>query len=356
MTVLLLRRGAALIGAIGVGVWYSGAATAFEKFEMRVLGGFGNQQQIEEVERPFFTKVLPEASGGKIGVTYRTIDEVGLKGFEGMRLLKLGIFDVMEINLGYVGGDEPFFLGLDMIGAAPDLDTAWKLTESYRPYFDQRLHEKSEGKLLTLWPFTAQSIFCNGEINGLSDLKGKKIRIFSPALANLMKSFGAVGVTMAYPEVYQALQRGVLDCAVTGTTAGNAAKWPEVTTHFYGLPLAWAMQAHVANRNFWQKLAPDAQQFLTEQFKKNVERVLWKMAADTTQDGINCNTSTGPCKTGKEYQMKLVKVTPEDIKLLQKAVTDKVLPDWIADCRKSYPQCADVWNKTGGMITGMMAK
>src|SRR5688572_6997253 len=123
-----------------------------------------------------------------------------------MRLLKLGVFDVMEINLGYVGGDEPFFMGLDMVGIAPDLDTMRKLTEAFRPLFDKLLQQKFNGKLLTLWPYSAQSLYCNGEVRGLSDLKGKKIRVYTPAMAALVKEVGAIGVTIAAPEVYEALQ------------------------------------------------------------------------------------------------------------------------------------------------------
>ena len=60
-------------------------------------------------------------------VQFRTMDEVGLKGFDAMRMLSLDIFDVMAIQLGYVSGDEPFVLGLDLPGVAPDLTTQLRL-------------------------------------------------------------------------------------------------------------------------------------------------------------------------------------------------------------------------------------
>ena len=355
MKSLTFVKRSALIAAVSVGFFASSAANAYDEFSMNVLGGFGNQTQMDEIERPFFTKWLPDAAGGKIKTKYRTLDEVGLKGFEAMRLLKLGVFDVMEIQIGYVGGDEPFFLGIDMLGAAPDLVTLRKLVEAYRPYMDERLQKRFNGKLMNVWPFTAQMVYCNTPISGLSDLKGKKIRVYSPALSAFVESFGGVSVTIAFPEVYQALQRKVVDCAITGSTAGNKQKWPEVTTHLFPLTLLWAVNAHVVNLDYWNSIPKDAQDLLVKQFKDNLEEPLWQMAADTTQDGINCNTG-GDCKAFTKYSMTKVAVSAEDIKRLRQAVEKEILPDWLVDCKKTYPECAEVWNKTGGKISGIMAK
>lgn len=343
---------AAALGAMFVSTPH---ALAFEPFDMKVVGGFGNQLQSSMVEEPFFTEELPQAADGKIDITFRRMDEVGLKGFDAMRLLRLGIFDLMEIQLGYVSGDEPFFLGVDMLGVAPDLETARELAEAYRPYFDERLQEKFNGKLLALWPYPGQMFFCNTPMSGIGDFEGKKVRVYTPAMASLVEELGAIGVTLAFPEVYQALQRGVIDCAITGSMAGNTAKWPEVSTHFYPLAIGWGMQAHVANLDFWNSLEPDAREFLAEQIKK-MEDQLWELAENSTEDGIECNTGTGECDLGTEYNMERIEVTQEDVERMQRAVREAVLPDWIASCEETYPECAEIWNETGGEITGVKAE
>lgn len=345
---------AAVVGIVATFA-FTTSAVAFDDFDMKVVGGFGNQLQSSEVEEPFFTEELPEAAEGKIDITFRRMDEVGLKGFDAMRLLELGIFDLMEIQLGYVSGDEPFFLGVDMLGVAPELETARELAEAYRPHFDERLQEKFNGKLLALWPYPGQMFFCNTPISGIEDLQGKKIRVFTPAMSSLMENLGAIGVTLAFPEVYQALQRGVIDCAISGSMAGNTAKWPEVSTHFYPLTIGWGMQAHVANLDFWNDLEPDAREFLADQME-NMEEDLWQLSESSTQDGVECNTGTGACDLGTEYDMELVEVTQEDIERMQRGVREAVLPDWIDSCEQTYAGCAEVWNETGGEITGVDAE
>jgi TRAP-type C4-dicarboxylate transport system substrate-binding protein len=326
-------------------------ASAFEKLQVRVLGNFQNQLQSSKVERPFF-EGLPRESGGKVTVNFRTMDEVGIKGFEGVRLLKLGVFDIMAVQLGYVSGDDPFLNGLDLPGIASDITTARKVADAYRAVFDKRVQERHNGKLLALWPYPAQMVYCRGPISGLDDFKGKKIRVWAPTAGHLVESLGGVGVTLSFPENYQALQRGVVDCSITGSLSGNTAKWPEVTTHFYPLALAWGMQTHVANLDFWNRLEPDARAFFEKQLRR-MEEELWELADVTTQDGVRCNTSTGPCSYGSPFKMTLVPVKESDRARLKELVEKVVLPRWAADCNKNYTNCSGVWNETVGKAVGM---
>lgn len=349
-----MMRGVAA-GAVAALLTFGAAAQDFKPFSLRVLGSFGNQLQSSAVEEPYFKQELPKVSEGKVDVNFKRMDEVGLKGFDAMRLLKLGVFDLMEIQIGYVSGDEPFFNGVDMLGVAPDIGTARKLVDAYREGFDKRLQEKFNGKLVAMWPYPGQMFFCNKPIESIESLKGLKIRAFTPAMASLVEGLGGISVTLAFPEVYQSLQRGVVDCAISGSMAGNTAKWPEVSTHFYPLALGWGLQAHVANLDFWNKLSPAQREFLGGEMKKLEDR-LWELGDKSTQDGIECNTGTGPCDYGTAYKMKLVPVTQSDIDKMQAVVREKVLPEWIAECKRTYPECDKMWAETGGKVTGVMPK
>jgi len=65
----------------------------------------------------------------------------------------------------------------------------------------------------------------------VSDLKGRKVRVFNKTMSDFIQAVGGTTISMAFAEVVPALQRGVVDCAVTGTMSGFTAGWPEVTTH-----------------------------------------------------------------------------------------------------------------------------
>ena len=88
-------------------------------------------------------------------------------------------------------------------------------------YFEKRVAEKFNAKVMTLWPYGPQVFYCNAEIASLDDFEGLKIRSYTASMSTLIEALGASPVTMSFKEVYPALQRGVVDCAITSPTSGN---------------------------------------------------------------------------------------------------------------------------------------
>jgi TRAP-type C4-dicarboxylate transport system, periplasmic component len=102
---------------------------------MRVLGWYGNQPQSTEIERPFW-KDLEAQTGGLLAAQFRTIDEIGLKGFESLRTLQSGAFDIVSFQISFVGGDAPVLMGADLPGLAFDFDELRKVVDVYRPILE----------------------------------------------------------------------------------------------------------------------------------------------------------------------------------------------------------------------------
>ena len=202
-------------------------------------------------------------------------------------------------SLGYISGDDPYWQGLDIMGVAPDIETAREVVEVFRGILDQRLQERFNGKVLAIWPYGTQVFYFKDKISGLDDFKGKKIRVFSRPMAEFVKYFGATGVTLPFPEVYMSLQRGVIDGAITGALAGNTASWFEVSNYLFPLPMGFGLQMHTANLDFWNGLSPENREYLTKKFKE-LEDEFWKYGDLATLDGINCNTGKDPCQYGQK--------------------------------------------------------
>jgi TRAP-type C4-dicarboxylate transport system substrate-binding protein len=349
-----LVKGIGIAGLLlGLGC-FAATTVAAEKVTVRALGGFTKQVQSTVVEQPFFKK-LGEESGGKLDIQFRTMDELGQKGFQGMRQLRGGLFDIMTMQLGYVSGDEPFFQGVDLVGVSPDIETARKVADAYREEFDKRLQQKFGGKLLAIWPYGDQIFWFKDKVTGLDDFKGKKIRVFSRPMADFVKKFGATGVTLAFPEVYTSLHTGVIDGAVSGSLAGNTASWYEVANYLYMMPMGYSLQIHVANLDFWNKLSPDMRNFLEKKFN-DLEEELWKIGAGATQDGVNCNTGEGPCTYGKPGKMTVLTVSAEDKERMKQTVEEIILPEWAKSANKTDPQASEIWNRTAGKAADMAVK
>lgn len=327
-------------------------APAQEPPTLRAVGNFSqNKKQVDGAERPFFD-ALAKNVGLKTKVDFNPMDVLGIQAADAFRLIRTGAFDVMSVQIGMASRDDPFFEGIDLIGVAPDMKELRKVVEAYREAFDRRLQQKFRAKVLTLWPFGPQVIYCNAPINSVDELKGQKVRVFTPSMAALMQHFGATPVTLQFSEVYPSLQRGVATCAVTAPTAGNSAKWPEVTTHFLPLSLSGSVQGHFVYLDHWKRYSPEQQKKLQAEFKK-LEDQLWDIAVNVNNDAINCNVGREPCKEHAKFNMKLVEVTPADLQKVKAAVTSVVLPLWKKTCNNVDANCSEAWNQTVGRATGL---
>lgn len=317
---------------------------------MRVAGNFSSNVKHVGIERAFFL-ALPKLSGIDLNVNYNTMDAVSVQAADALRLLRSGTFDVMSVQIGMASRDDPFFEGLDLIGVSTNMADLRKAVEAYREVFDKRLQARFNAKVMTLWPFGPQVFYCNSAIKSLDDLKGLKVRSFTPSMAALIQNLGATPVTLQFSEVYPALQRGVANCGVTSPTSGNSGKWPEVTSHFLPLSVSGSVQGHFLNLDYWKKFSPEQQKNITSQFRK-MEEEMWKMAVSANDDAVNCNVGKEPCKENTKFKMTMVQVSAADEKRVKDAVTKVVLPLWKSTCNKVDPKCAETWNATVGKARG----
>jgi len=353
---IIKLAGCAMLAALVVppmaGAQESETEAKLPSVNLKVSGGNRTQNLFRYVYGPFFTEELPEKSDGAITTTFGSIEELGIQGPEILRLLSLGIFDISEGTISYMAGEDPHFDGLDLPGLTLDIETQREAVEAYKPVIAEIMSEKFNTKLLTMSPVALQVFYCNGEISGLDSLEGKKVRVFNRAMADLVEA-AASTVNLPFAEVVPEMQRGVADCAVTGTSAGNTARWWEVTDHLYPLPMGWSMTFFAANKDSWNRLDPAVQEFLLEEFE-GLEDRMWAQAAADVQDGINCNTGLGECKDGipAEPPMTLVELSPEDRERAQSILRDHVVAAWADRCGS---ECAEVWNETVGQVVGVEA-
>ena len=124
---------AALVFALaGATVVPGNAEAQVQKRELQVVGTWGNLDLWKKHESKFWNETLPMASGGKLTANAKPYTEVGLSGFEVMRLLRLGAYDVVHAVVTYVAQDSPALEGMDLAGVAQDLDTYRKAMEAYK--------------------------------------------------------------------------------------------------------------------------------------------------------------------------------------------------------------------------------
>lgn len=314
--------------------------------QLKVVGLQSHLNSFKNGEKPFWEEHLPKASGGRITAQLTALDINGLRGPEILRLMRLGVIDFSSGVISYMSGDTPAFEGIDLAGLTPDMATTRKAADAYRPVLSRIMEREYGAKLLMLFPSPPQVQWCRSEVRSAEDLKGKRVRVFNKSMSDLMTGFGATPVTMPFGEVAAALERGAIDCAVTGTLSGNTNKMHEVTKFMLTLYSGWAMHFHAVSLASWNRLPPSVQAFLQKELDAFNER-LWSVVAEEEQDGINCSIGKDPCKYGFKGNMTLVNPTAADAAKARQIVSSTILADWAKRCGGP---CVREWNDSMGKV------
>ncbi|MGY9047135.1 MAG: TRAP transporter substrate-binding protein [Rhodobacterales bacterium] len=309
--------------------------------------GYTSNLYLWPMEEAFYAE-LPAATGDLVEIEAVPHDLAGLKGPEVLSMLQDGTLQIAAQNISYMAGEDPRFEALDLAGVTLTAEDARKATEAYKPVLSAVMEEKFNTHLLGLAPMPSQIFWCRTEIGGLNDLSGKKIRVFNSTLSDFVAGAGGTTVTIPFVEVIPALQRGVADCAVTGTASGNSANWFEVTDFLYPMNVGWSMVFWAANKETWDGLSPETQAALSEQYAK-LEGMAWEEQVKRDVDAIACSTG-GECSYGKAANMTLVAVSDADMAKHAEIIKDYVLPNWSERCGAD---CTAEWYATVGAAIGL---
>jgi TRAP-type transport system periplasmic protein len=306
--------------------------------------------QFTLVDIPFLRE-MPQRTGGRITVTLASHAERNLSGSEIVRLVRSGQAEIGAGTLTTLSGDVPILDGVDLAGLAPEIGKARQIAQAILPTANRDL-ERFGVRLVITYPFPAQVLFCRQPFRTLEDLKGRKIRTFGQSLVDLVTALGAQPVSIGFPEVYSALERGVVDCAITGTGSGASARWPEVTTHISNLPLSWAVAGYMVNLAWWNRLDPAVRSYLEANFRE-MEDKLWELGDVGTRDGIDCNIGDrAKCKLNQLAARPMTEVpsTPEEAQRLKQIFEAVILPGWVKRCGA---RCGQVYNEVIAPISGV---
>lgn len=347
-------RSIAIAAVAGAGLLFaSGAKAELNTIELKVILGNHTDPWTTQIFSPFFSKTLKEASGGKITAKVASYTELGLGGYELMNLLKLGTNDIVWGVPGYLAGDAPIVEGLELPGTTGDYKIMFKVQDSYEKILDRELGKKFNSRVVMWQQQPALQAYCklsSAEVANFSlgTLKGKKARVHSTSFADFAESLGMVPVTMPFTDVIPALERGVIDCALTSPTAAYGYKIGQVANTVVEILSGYSSQFFAMNLDTWNGLNDETKKFLTEQFAK-VNTAARDFTPKIQEDAAKC-LANGPCTLGEPARMAYVKLSDADVVELKKRVEQVVLPRWAKRCGAG---CAKEWNDAAGHLFGM---
>lgn len=220
----------------------------------------------ESVTSKAWAKEVEEATDGQVSIEF-FYQEALLSGAETLP----GVADG-RADMGYIAGAYyPAELPLSNIAGIPFLtENAEAQGRTFRDLYENnealRQEWESQGVHVVTWaPVPPNIVAMKEPADGLDDLKGQKIRGYG-YVSEALDIAGASAVGISQSEVYEALQRGVLD-GTSGASLDIAADrdYQEVAPHFMDVNFGnYAVTANIINKATWDGLPEDVRDAIVE--------------------------------------------------------------------------------------------
>ena len=206
----------------------------------------------------FFKKRAEELTQGKVTVEVYPNSQL-YKDKEEMEALQLGAVQMLAPSLAKFGplGVKDFEV-FDLPFIFNDYDDLHKVTKG--PAGKALLDKLAPKGILGLayWDNGFKSFSANSPMKTPADLKGKKFRIQnSKVLEEQMRTIKAIPQMLAFSEVYQALQTGVVDGAENPISNFYTQKMHEVQKYMTITNHGYLGYAVIVNKKFWEGLPAD---------------------------------------------------------------------------------------------------
>ena len=217
----------------------------------------------------FFAKKAAELTKGRVKVDVYGNSTL-YKDKEEMEALQLGAVQMLAPSLakfGPLGVKEFEVFDLPFI-----FDNDAELHKVTQGPVGKQLLGKLEAKGikgLSFWDNGFKSFSANKPLKTPADFKGVKMRIqSSKVLEAQMRSIGALPQVMAFSEVYQALQTGVVDGTENPHSNLYTQKMHEVQKHMTLTEHGYLGYAVITNKKFWDGLPADVRGQLEQAMKE----------------------------------------------------------------------------------------
>ena len=215
-----------------------------------------------------FKELAEQRTGGKVKVEVYPNSQL-YKDKEELEALQLGAVQMLAPSLAKFGplGAKEFEI-FDLPYIFPCKAALVKVTTGQ---IGKQLFQKLETKGITglaYWDNGFKIMSANKPLHATADFKGLKMRIQSSKVLDAqMRTLGALPQVMAFSEVYQALQTGVVDGTENPPSNMYTQKMHEVQSHATLSNHGYLGYAVIVNKKFWDGLPADVRTQLDSAMK-----------------------------------------------------------------------------------------
>jgi TRAP-type transport system periplasmic protein len=180
------------------------------------------------------------------------------------------------------------------------------------------------------------------ELKTIDDIKGLRIRVGTPDEGTAMGAIGLEPVQLGIMEIYESLDKGVIDGCLLTVSWADTLKLGEVAKYWYRFEnnMLGGAVTNVINADVWAKFTPETQGL--------IKQVALEYSDKYTKTVIDLEAQVlEQAKTGLNVQYLMV---PADIDAAYRAAITKAHDDWFAKYLAEGKDVKQVWDEYQGLV------
>jgi TRAP-type C4-dicarboxylate transport system substrate-binding protein len=292
-------------------------------------------------------KALEEAGKGRLKITEYPSQTL-CKAAETYDATVSGITDIGMHYLGYTPGKFALseVINLPMMGfktASEAAGTIWKLYSET----DLIKDEFKDIHVLTFIVTDPSKITTNFVLTTKADFAGKNLRVPGGPSAQFYKALGASVIAMPGPDIYQALEKNVIDGLDGLWEMQDNNNLQEVVKYGYDVNISCALWVVGMNKAKWDSLPADIQEIFNQQFGEKGAMLISSNVWDKNNPQI--------VEKFKKAGVEISTIAPEEL-ATWKVVADETNAKWASDLDAKGLKGTETLNKAREILQAIQAK
>ncbi len=272
-----------------------------------------------------FAAYVKEKTGGEVEIKTFPFGQLGSERSMAEQV-QAGTLEMAAITTAVLGNYVPQVQVMDLPFVFPDRKTAYAVIDDEA--WQKKLFSYLPAKGFVGLGWTENEFRdINNKLRPIrkpADVKGLKIRVMnSPVYIDTFKQLGASPVGIPFPELYNALQQGVIDAQENPLLTSILIKATEVAKYVTDTDHILTECIIVANPDFWNKLTPAQKKVFKEAAKVCIQtnrKVNAELHQKLPKIGISVEEY---CKKNKVKVLKLSKAERQAFAKAMRPVWDK---------------------------------
>ena len=208
-------------------------------------------------EAQILADIISKKTNGRVEITVYPAEQLGPNSAV-LDLLKNGITDMAALGLPPFPTLFPLENGQELpLAVIPEWANAMNVRNQLSLGDYGQAFTKNNLKFLSWNIQRPMQLFLTKKVSKAEDFKGLKVRSANPSFLQPFTEFGITPVAMPLGQVYESLQRGVIDAVVNAPEQCVASKWYEVTKFYCTQNLGYGSTAMVMSKGVWDNLPSD---------------------------------------------------------------------------------------------------